>query len=37
MAKSKESSLPLVDRELTASDAGILGIIEDYHIRKMEE
>jgi ethanolamine utilization protein EutN len=37
MAKSKESSLPLVDRELTASDAGILGIIEHYHIRKMEE
>lgn len=36
MAKSKESSLPL-DRELTASDAGILGIIEHYHIQKMEE
>ncbi|WP_442597236.1 EutN/CcmL family microcompartment protein [Neobacillus sp. D3-1R] len=36
MAKSKESSLPL-DRELTASDAGIMGIIEHYHIQKMEE
>lgn len=36
MAKSKESSLPL-DRELTASDAGIMGIIEHYHIQKLEE
>jgi ethanolamine utilization protein EutN len=36
MAKSKESSLPL-DKDLTASDAGILGIIENYYIRKMEE
>lgn len=36
LAKSKESSLPL-DRELTASDAGIMGIIENYNVRKMEE
>jgi ethanolamine utilization protein EutN len=36
MAKSRESSLPL-GSELTASDAGILGIIEHYNIQKMEE
>lgn len=36
LAKSRESSLPL-NKELTASDAGIMGIIEDYHIKKMEE
>ncbi|GAA0337066.1 EutN/CcmL family microcompartment protein [Bacillus carboniphilus] len=33
LAKSKESSLPL-DQELTASDAGIMGIIDHYHIKK---
>lgn len=36
LAKSKESSLPL-DRELTASDAGIMGIIDHYHIQKQGE
>ncbi len=36
LAKSKESSLPL-NKDLTASDAGIMGIIENYHIKKMEE
>lgn len=36
LAKSKESSLPL-NRELTASDAGIMGIIDHYNIQKMEE
>ncbi|MFD1736612.1 EutN/CcmL family microcompartment protein [Bacillus salitolerans] len=36
LAKSKESSLPLT-KELTASDAGILGIIEHYNIKKLEE
>jgi ethanolamine utilization protein EutN len=36
MGKSRESSLPL-GKELTASDAGILGIIENYNIQKMEE
>jgi ethanolamine utilization protein EutN len=36
LAKSRESSLPL-NKELTASDAGIMGIIENYNIRKMEE
>ncbi|MEQ6376738.1 EutN/CcmL family microcompartment protein [Bacillaceae bacterium S4-13-58] len=36
LAKSKESSLPL-NRELTASDAGVMGIIENYNVIKMEE
>jgi ethanolamine utilization protein EutN len=33
LAKSKESSIPL-NRELTASDAGIMGIIEHYNVKK---
>jgi ethanolamine utilization protein EutN len=33
LAKSKESSLPL-SRELVASDAGIMGIVEDYYVKK---
>lgn len=36
LAKSRESSLPL-NKELTASDAGIMGIIENYNIKKLEE
>lgn len=36
LAKSKESSIPL-NRELTASDAGIMGIIENYNVMNMEE
>lgn len=36
LAKSKESSLPL-NREFTASDAGVMGIIENYNVIKMEE
>lgn len=36
LAKSKESSIPL-KRELVPSDAGIMGIIDDYYIKRMEE
>ncbi|WP_342431360.1 EutN/CcmL family microcompartment protein [Neobacillus sp. FSL H8-0543] len=37
LAKSRESSLSL-DREMVASDAGILGIIDYYNVTKrMEE
>lgn len=36
LAKSKESSLPL-EKELVPSDAGIMGIIEYYHVKRMEE
>jgi ethanolamine utilization protein EutN len=37
LAKSKESSMPL-NKDLVASDAGILGIIDYYNVTKrMEE
>jgi ethanolamine utilization protein EutN len=36
LAKSKESSLPL-KKDLVSSDAGILGIIDEYYIKRMEE
>ncbi len=36
LAKSKESSMPL-PREMVASDAGIMGIVEDYYIMNREE
>ncbi|MEH6908197.1 MULTISPECIES: EutN/CcmL family microcompartment protein [Neobacillus] len=37
LAKSRESSLPL-NKDLVASDAGILGIIDYYNVTKrMEE
>ncbi|CAG9619999.1 EutN/CcmL family microcompartment protein [Sutcliffiella rhizosphaerae] len=36
LAKSRESSLPL-NKELVPSDAGILGIIDYYNVKRMEE
>lgn len=36
LAKSGESSLPL-NKKLVPSDAGILGIIDYYHVNRMEE
>ena len=36
LAKSRESSLPL-NKDLVPSDAGILGIIEYYNVKRMEE
>jgi len=36
LAKSRESGIPL-GKELVASDAGILGIVEHYTIRKWED
>jgi ethanolamine utilization protein EutN len=36
LAKSKESSLPL-QKDIVASDAGIMGIIDDYYVKRMEE
>ncbi|QFT91065.1 Carbon dioxide concentrating mechanism protein CcmL [Bacillus sp. THAF10] len=37
LAKSRESSLPLKNREIVPSDAGILGIIDYYNVKRMEE
>lgn len=36
LAKSKESSMPL-PREMVASDAGIMGIVEHYYTMNQEE
>ncbi|UAL47352.1 EutN/CcmL family microcompartment protein [Sutcliffiella horikoshii] len=36
LAKSRESSLPL-NKDLVPSDAGILGIIDYYNVKRMEE
>lgn len=36
LAKSNESSIPL-KKDLVPSDAGILGIIEYYNVKRMEE
>lgn len=36
LAKSKESSIPL-DRDLVPADAGIMGIVDDYYVKRMEE
>lgn len=36
LAKSKEASLPL-SKDMVAVDAGIMGIVENYHTIKLEE
>lgn len=36
LAKSKESSIPL-QQELIPADAGIMGIIDTYYVKRMEE
>lgn len=36
LAKSTESGMPL-ERPLVASDAGIMGIIDDYYVKKIKE
>lgn len=36
LAKSKESSIPL-DHPLVPSDAGVMGIIDEYYIKKEKE
>ncbi|WML44295.1 EutN/CcmL family microcompartment protein [Neobacillus sp. PS3-40] len=36
LAKSRESSIPL-NKDLVPSDAGILGIIDYYNVKRMEE
>lgn len=36
LAKSKESSIPL-EHDLIPADAGIMGIIDTYYVKRMEE